>query len=118
MISLKIPALFVVAALMSANTLHAQESLVHPVHDSVAQAASRIAREPSKQPGERHQRGWASRHPVLLGALVGLGLGLVADAKTCRASSDYTCRRLGVYLGGVGAGVGAGVGGLVALATQ
>jgi hypothetical protein len=119
MIRVKLPALLLIAVLAGANTLHAQESLDRPLQDGVAKAASQIAREPSRQsPDEPHQHGWASRHPVLLGAMIGLGLGLVTNAKTCGGSSDYTCTRLGLYLGGTGAGIGAGVGALVALATR
>jgi hypothetical protein len=119
MIKAKFPALLLVAVLVSANSSHAQESPARPLHDGVAKAASQIAREPShRSPGEPQQHGWARRHPVILGALVGLGTGLVIDAKNCGASSDYTCGKLGVYLGGVGAGIGAGVGALVELATR
>ena len=56
------------------------------------------------------------RHPVLLGALVGLGAGLAFTAGTgCAHSSDYTCGEFSLWFGGLGAGIGAGVGGIVAL---
>ena len=70
--------------------------------DSVAQRSA-----PSSPRG-----GWVVRHPVLLGALIGAGVGSVWQAGTCRGSS---CN-VGIA-GLVGAGSGA-YGGLIVSAIQ
>jgi hypothetical protein len=87
------------------------------VHDGVLREAARLASIGATEPvSSEPDRSWAGRHPVLLGALVGLGGGLAFTAGTdCAHSSDYTCRGLSLWFGGIGAGIGAGVGGVVSL---
>jgi len=54
------------------------------------------------------QRSWPARHPVLLGALAGTGVGLgMLAAEGCSSSSDYSCGGLAMFFGGTGAGIGA-----------
>jgi hypothetical protein len=66
------------------------------------------------QPQAPQPRGWAKRHPVLLGTLVGLGVGYAAgwaigDGRIADWSNDMNSW----VFGAVGAGVGAIVGRLV-----
>ena len=88
-----------------------------PVHDAVFREGTRLGSAGRVQPAASiSDRSWAGRHPVLLGALVGLGAGLAFTAGTgCAHSSDYTCGEFSLWFGGLGAGIGAGVGGIVAL---
>jgi hypothetical protein len=67
-----------------------------------------------------HRRNWAGRHPVLLGALIGLGVGVSADAIQCVApesgDNGLPCdARVAAFFGGLFAGIGAGVGAVVAI---
>jgi hypothetical protein len=76
----------------------------------------------SPVPTAQHlKESWASRHPVLLGTLIGLGAGVAIGVATCKypgaegPCSYYTypgnARTAGgLFLGGVGAGIGAAVG--------
>ena len=66
----------------------------------------------AQRPAPSSRGGWAARHPVLLGALIGAGVGSVWQAGACRGSS---CN-VGIA-GFVGAGSGA-YGGLVVSAIQ
>jgi len=97
-----------------------------PIRDAVprhaaglASTAMRSVQPPSPTPNETS---WPGRHPVLLGAVIGMSSGLIFTAATahnvngCVTSSDYTCTQYSLVLGGIGAAIGAGVGGLVALA--
>lgn len=96
-----------------------------PIQDAVSRHAVRLAstamrsvQPPSTTPDDTS---WPGRHPVLLGAVIGMGGGLIFTAATahsvngCVKSSDYTCTQYSVVLGGIGAAIGAGIGGLVAL---
>ena len=98
-----------------------------PIHDAVSRHAARLAsaatrsvQPPSTTPNDTS---WPGRHPVLLGAVIGMGSGLIFTAATahnvngCVKSSDYTCTQYSLVLGGSGAAIGAGIGGLVALAS-
>lgn len=68
---------------------------------------------PARQGGSQgsQQRGWVGRHPVLFGALVGVGPGVVFG--------EYELGRKGDMAHGpdmlIGAGIGAGTGSLVGL---
>ena len=61
------------------------------------------------------QRNWAARHPVLLGTLVGVGIGLGFLAAEGCGSSDYACPGLVAFFAGTGAGIGAAAGAVVAI---
>jgi hypothetical protein len=92
-----------------------------PLRDGVNKEAARLAKTlaPVSQPqGTEHKRNWAGRHPVLLGTLIGLGVGLAYNATQCGAGSDFTCAQLAALFGGLGAGIGAGAGGAVAIALR
>ena len=92
-----------------------------PLRDGVTREAVPLANAlaPASTPkGKEHQRNWAGRHPVLLGTIIGLGVGLAVNANQCGASSDFTCAHLAALSGGIGAGVGAGVGAVVAIALR
>lgn len=74
----------------------------------------------SSEPQSAPQRSWAGRHPVLVGAIVGAGIGGVARGKllglrydTCVYDSETT--GCGAASSGIGAGIGAGVGALAGL---
>jgi hypothetical protein len=64
-----------------------------------------VARPVAQQ--QPRERTWAGRHPVLFGALVGLGVGVAVEAAVIPGASGGEPHS--VYLpmfGGVGAGVG------------
>ncbi len=66
---------------------------------------------PALRQQQPRERSWPGRHPVLFGALVGLGVGLVVEAAVIPGESGGEPHS--AYLpmfGGVGAGVGALVG--------
>jgi hypothetical protein len=112
-----------------------------PIERSIAAKAPRLAlagqrsgsgaktlAPASTPPGTVHQRNWAGRHPVLLGTLIGLGIGLGDEAILCVApkSGDNGLLPLGTrglpcdprvaaVVAGIGAGIGAGVGAVVAI---
>ena len=66
------------------------------------------------QPQAPQPRGWAKRHPVLLGTLVGLGVGYAAGWAIGDGSiGDWSNDMNSWVFGAVGAGVGAIVGRLV-----
>jgi len=91
------------------------------LRDGVDKEAVRLAKTlapDSPPPGTEHKRNWAGRHPVLLGTLIGLGVGLAYNATRCGASSDFTCAQLAAFFGGIGTGIGAGAGGVVAIALR
>ena len=74
-------------------------------------------------PGLRHQqarqRSWPGRHPVLCGALVGLGVGLGVEAAVIPGASGGEPHS--AYLpmfGGLGAGIGSLVGLIVSAARR
>lgn len=74
----------------------------------------------SAQQQSAPQRSWASRHPVLLGAVVGAGIGSLARGRllglpydTCIYDSETT--GCGPASSAIGAGIGAGFGALVGL---
>lgn len=70
------------------------------------------------------QRSWAGRHPILLGTLIGLGVGLGDETVQCVAGvhvvphsgEGLPCdARIAAAVGGLSAGIGAGVGAVVAV---
>lgn len=92
------------------------------LRQSVALEATRLAQSrttaslPSQQAA---QRSWAGRHPVLLGALIGAGVGsaIAADSAIgCDDDSEWPggCAGSVAYPVGVVAGIGATVGLVVA----
>ena len=60
------------------------------------------------------QRSWASRHPVLMGAMVGAGAGAGISALVCKLSGDthgiVSCYVWVPITAGLGGGVGAVIG--------
>jgi hypothetical protein len=89
-----------------AQTPFAQESIRKVVNrDGVALSMLAAPVAQQKQPRERR---WAGRHPVLFGALVGLGVGVAVEAAVIPGANGGEPHS--VYLpmfGGVGAGIGA-----------
>jgi len=65
----------------------------------------------------RKTRGWIARHPKLVGALVGFGVGCVVGVSRVGGSEDTFVNALDEFacpvIGGIGAGVGALIGVLV-----
>ncbi len=70
------------------------------------------------------QRSWAGRHPVLLGTLIGLGVGLGNEVVQCAAGvqiiphsgEGLPCDpRVAAAVGGLSAGIGAGVGAVIGI---
>lgn len=71
-----------------------------------------------------HERSWAGRHPILLGALIGLGVGLGNEATQCVAGVQFVPHsgeglpcdaRVAAVVGGLSAAIGAGVGAVAAI---
>ena len=90
---------------------------------AIVDEAGRLGRgfpSSSLQQPQPKQRSWAGRHPVLVGALIGAGIGGVAKGSllglpndACIVDSETTgCTGASVA---IGAGLGAGVGALVGL---
>jgi len=75
------------------------------LHDAALQEAAQV------QPP---QRSWASRHPVLMGALAGAGAGAGISALGCKLSGNtrgiVSCYVWVPIAAGVGGGVGAVIG--------
>jgi hypothetical protein len=72
-----------------------------------------------QQQQQTQERGWVGRHPVLFGALVGLGVGLGVEAAVIPGESGGEPHS--AYLpmfGGVGAGIGALAGLIVSAARR
>lgn len=66
---------------------------------------------------QRKTRGWIARHPKLVGALVGFGIGCVVGVSSVGGSEDTFVNALDEFacpvIGGIGSGVGALIGFLV-----
>jgi len=74
---------------------------------------------PAFRQQQPQQRSWPGRHPVLFGALVGLGVGLVVEAAVIPGASGGEPHS--AYLpmfGSYGAGIGALVGWIVSVARR
>jgi len=95
---------------------------VGPLQAAALQASTRLGANlivvprtlQSQPPPSSSQRSWARRHPALLGALIGLGVGvgLAATTEDCRyaGNGDSFCGAyVGLY-GGIGAGLGSAIG--------
>jgi hypothetical protein len=68
---------------------------------------------------QTQKRSWPGRHPVLFGALLGLGIGLGVEAAVIPGASGGEPH--GVYVpmfGGIGAGIGSLVGVVVSVARR
>jgi hypothetical protein len=85
-----------------------------PLYEAALQEAARLGatlRVPSPAQAQPPQRSWASRHPVLMGALVGAGAGAGITMLGCKVMGDdqgiVSCYVWVPILAGVGSGVGA-----------
>ena len=90
-----------------------------PLHEAALREAARLSatmRVALPVQAQPPQRSWASRHPVLMGALVGAGAGAGITMLGCKVMDDgqgiVSCYNWVPILAGVGSGVGA-VAGLV-----
>ena len=84
--------------------------------ESVRLAALPRALQQQQQPRERS---WPGRHPVLCGALVGLGVGLGVEAAVIPGASGGEPHRVYVPMfGTIGAGIGSLVGLIVSAARR
>ena len=96
-----------------AQTPFAEESIRKVVNrDSIA--LSVLAAAPVAQTQQPRERSWAGRHPVLFGALVGLGVGVAVEVAVIPGGSGGEPHS--VYLpmfGGAGAGIGSLAGAIV-----
>lgn len=98
-----------------------------PFHESIERAAIRAGLERTavarrEQPSLQHPS-WARRHPVLLGAIIGAGLGAASSAPRwtelyCATGGDEDCLFHGAKGVLFGAGIGAGIGALVGRITR
>lgn len=94
-----------------------------PLQAAALRAVTRLAGEidnARSQQVPRQRDTWIGRHPVLFGALVGLGLGIGISAATLDESGnpDVTKGDYVLVFGLLGAGTGAGIGALVSFLTR
>ena len=87
------------------------------LHEAALQEAVRLGamvRGASPAQVQPHQRSWASRHPVVMGALAGAGAGAGISALGCKLSDNQhgivSCYVWVPIAAGVGGGVGAVIG--------
>jgi len=87
------------------------------LHEAARQEAVRLGamiRGASLAQVQPPQRSWASRHPVVMGALAGAGAGAGISALGCKLSGDtrgiVSCYVWVPIAAGVGGGVGAVIG--------
>jgi hypothetical protein len=84
-----------------------------PLHEAALREAARLGmiRGASPPQVQSPQRSWASRHPVLMGALVGAGAGAGITMLGCKVMGDdegiVSCYVWVPILAGVGSAVGA-----------
>jgi hypothetical protein len=96
---------------------HAEGASTGWLHEAALQEAVRLGamtRGASLAQAQPPQRSWASRHPVLMGALAGAGTGAGISALGCKLSGDthgiVSCYVWVPIAAGVGGGVGAVIG--------
>jgi hypothetical protein len=100
----------------SIGVQHEVAASLGPLHQAALQEAARLAAMRSVSPAQAQppERSWRSRHPVLMGALVGAGAGGGITMLTCRVMSNepgiVSCYNWVPILAGVGSGIGAVVG--------
>ena len=94
---------------------------------SIATEARRLAASVSQDNANTnsvHDRSWAGRHPIVLGTLIGLGIGLANEATQCAANVQIVPHsgeglpcdgRVAAAVAGVSAGIGAGIGAITAI---
>ena len=90
------------------------------LRQSLEREAARLSRseEAATSKQQPSDRSWAGRHPVLLGALIGVAAGTAWGAAACSSGgckADSLTGPLMALGAGVGAGVGAGIGAVVAI---
>jgi hypothetical protein len=93
------------------SNLTSRRPLSDGIREEAMRSAEAVGRAKAPQQAAPRRR-WAGRHPVLLGALIGLGAGLAVSAGE-GGSSDLSAGQVAAFLGGTGAGIGAAVGGIV-----
>ena len=84
--------------------------------DAVNRESARLAAlPPALRQQQPRERSWPARHPVIFGALVGLGVGLAVEAAVIPGESggEPHSAYLPIF-GGLGAGIGSVVGLIVA----
>ena len=88
------------------------------LRQSIARESAKLAQDPgttSPQTQQPPQRTWAGRHPVALGAMIGVAGGVIWGTAVCRTACEgglHTPLWQG-FGAGVGAGIGAGIGAIV-----
>jgi len=88
--------------------------LVSPVRDSTVRqlqpATESLVPTWTQTAPQEPKKSWIGRHPLLFGALVGLGVGCVAGAAQVGGSEDTVANALDEFacpvVGGIGAGIG------------
>jgi len=90
------------------------------VREAVTREAVRLAALPAGlSPQQPRERSWPGRHPVLFGAVVGLGVGLGVEAAVIPGESGGEPHSAYIPIfGGIGAGIGSLVGAIVSAARR
>jgi hypothetical protein len=103
------------ASVLAAGGAPDSVQLVHPMGQSIERAARMACQGAGVTAPEASQRGWAGRHPVALGMMIGLAGGIAVGS-----AQHYEGKRpFGPFMalgGGIGVGIGAGVGAVVSVA--
>ena len=90
------------------------------VREAVNRKSVRLAAlPPALSQQQPRERSWPGRHPVLFGAVVGLGIGLGVEAAVIPGESGGEPHRVYIPIfGGMGAGIGSLVGLIVSAARR
>ena len=96
-----------------------REGTLQMLADEMNRESTRFIARQADLSRQSAKRSWPGRHPVLFGALVGLGVGLVVEAAVIPGASGGEPHRAYLPLfGGVGAGAGSLAGLIVSAARQ
>ena len=90
------------------------------LHEGVNRESARLAAlPPALRQQPQRERSWPGRHPVLFGALVGLGVGLGVEAAVIPGASGGEPHSVYVPMFGIaGAGIGSLAGVIVSVARR
>jgi hypothetical protein len=116
----KIQMALLMSMLVTPTAAFAQTLSTNDGRDGTIRESIRLAAlPPAVHQHQPRERSWPGRHPVLFGALVGLGTGLAVEAAVIPGESGgepHSAYR--PMFGGVGAGIGSLVGLIVSVARR
>jgi hypothetical protein len=86
---------------------------IGPLQRSAALELRHSAQALDRGPSQAQRNGTRSGHPVLIGAAIGAGAGLLINVTACRTGESVCSAPGNLLMAGIGAGIGALVGVLV-----